>query len=505
MKIALVRVPTIIDASASTAPVCPPIGMAYLHTICLKHTSDVKVIDSIGNYPGTRAVTGAHHDFHLLGQKKDEIAGEIEPDTDIVLVSVMFSQDWPYTKELLTEIRNRVPAAKVVAGGEHVTGVPEFSLRSAPEIDLIVLGEGEDCLDSILSFYSESGELPRDEPGTAFMVDGEFVGQLRRPRIKELDAIERPTWEGFPLANYLDNGHGFGATGGGRSMPILASRGCPYQCTFCSNPLMWTTAWKCRDPQDVVDEMEGYIRDYQVDNFDFYDLTAIVRKDWIVDFTKLLIERDLGITWQLPSGTRSEAIDGEVAPLLYESGCRNLSYAPESGSPEVLKMIKKKVDLDRMLESMKCCSTNRMSVKVNLISGFPKEKLQHLPATLKFICKMAWVGCDDMSINQFSPYPGSELFDDLVEAERVFLDEEYFRALSFYSSMTNAQSFSEGLSSKQILAYKFFGTALFYFLNFLFHPSRVFRTIINVWKKNDTTRLEKALIAYLARGKYATN
>ena len=189
MKVALVRVPTTIDASASTAPICPPIGMAYLHTICLKFTTDITIIDSIGNYPGTRAVHGDHHDFQLLGQNKEEIVQEIGPDTDLVLVSIMFSQDWPYTRELVAEIRNRCPGAKIVAGGEHVTAVPEFSLRSSPEIDLIVMGEGEESLEGIFIAYNETGELPSTQTGTAFLRDDQFIDNSRQPRIKEIDSI----------------------------------------------------------------------------------------------------------------------------------------------------------------------------------------------------------------------------------------------------------------------------------------------------------------------------
>jgi anaerobic magnesium-protoporphyrin IX monomethyl ester cyclase len=105
-----------------------------------------------------------------------------------------------------------------------------------------------------------------------------------------------------------------------------------------------------------------------------------------------------------------------------------------------------------------------------------------------------------MSINQFSPYPGSELFDDLVKEGRVDLDEEYFEALSYYSSMTNARSYSERLSSRDILIFKFVGTSLFYALNFLYHPGKLVRTWINVRRRTDTTRLEKTLISYLGRG-----
>ena len=113
--------------------------------------------------------------------------------------------------------------------------------------------------------------------------------------------------------------------------------GCPYQCTGCSNPKMWTTRWVAREPQKVLEEMKKYLREDAVDNFDFYDLTAIVKRAWIVEFCELVIASGLRFTWQLPSGTRSEAIDAEVSRLPYASGCRNLSYAPESGSKAVLR------------------------------------------------------------------------------------------------------------------------------------------------------------------------
>src|SRR6476620_3967712 len=124
-------------------------------------------------------------------------------------------------------------------------------------------------------------------------------------------------------------------------MPMIATRGCPYQCTFCSNPEMWTTRWYAREPGKVLDEIQLYMDKYAATNFDFYDLTAIVKRSWIIQFTNEILTRKMKFTWQLPSGTRSEAIDDEVSRLLYASVCWNMSSAPESGSPEVLKRIKK--------------------------------------------------------------------------------------------------------------------------------------------------------------------
>ena len=111
-------------------------------------------------------------------------------------------------------------------------------------------------------------------------------------------------------------------------------------------------------------------------------------------------------TWQLPSGTRSEAIDDEVSRLLYESGCRNMSYAPESGSPEVLKRIKKVVKLDRLEASVRGAVRSGLNVKLNIIMGFPNESRKELGQTVRFLARMGFAGVHDMSISLFSPYPG---------------------------------------------------------------------------------------------------
>ena len=500
MNVTLLRIPTIIDASASTAPTCPPIGLAYVKSVVKKFTENITVVDSVGNYPHTRTVRSDQNSIKLLGQTTEEITNLLPENTDIILVSCMFSQDWIYGMEIIKSAKLKCPQALIVAGGEHITALPEYSMTSAPEIDVCVLGEGEKTLELILSELKETGEFSSDQPGTCIRhKESGIIRNENQSRLKALDSLQWPDWEGFPLENYFKDGHGFGVNLSGRNMPIVASRGCPYQCTFCSNPNMWTTAWNVREPEDVVAEMKLYIDKYQITNFDFYDLTAIVQKKWIVKFCHLLIESRWDITWQLPSGTRSEAIDKEVAALLYQSGCRNLSYAPESGSDEILKRIKKKISLDKMLSSMRECNSEGLSIKVNIICGFPDEQWKHLRETLKFIVKVAWVGCDDLSINQFSPYPGSELFQELIEKGKLKLDEHYFEALSYYSSMTNAESYSDFLSNRDIITYKLTGTALFYVVSFARRPQRFFRTIVNVYRRQETTRLEKTLISYAGR------
>ena len=203
-------------------------------------------------------------------------------------------------------------------------------------------------------------------------------------RVRDLDSFPYPAWDLVPLENYWKYGMGLGVNRG-RSMPMLATRGCPYQCTFCSNPLMWTTRWLARKPKAVLAEIKHYMEKYGAVNFDFYDLTAIVKKNWIVEFCREILASKLKFSYQLPSGTRSEAIDREVAGLLYASGCRNMTYAPESGSPDTLQRIKKRIKLDAMIDSMQACRKEKISIKANIIVGFPGDTPKDLKNTYRFI------------------------------------------------------------------------------------------------------------------------
>jgi len=257
---------------------------------------------------------------------------------------------------------------------------------------------------------------------------------------------------------------------------------------------MWTTRYATRTPSRVVDEIASYVRRYDAENIDFYDLTAIVRKDWIVSFCDELLRRRIDITWQLPSGTRSEAIDDDVARLLYRSGCRNVSYAPESGSKRTLKAIKKKVNLERMDASMRASVREGLNVKANILVGFPEETHEEILETLRFVAQMATAGVHDVSLWTFSPYPGSELFDALVAQGRIGeMDDDYFAALLSYSDLAGAVSWSSNVSSEALRAYRLFGMTMFYAVSFGMRPWRLAKLASNVLTGRYESRLEMSL------------
>src|SRR5690606_38889810 len=124
----------------------------------------------------------------------------------------------------------------------------------------------------------------------------------------------------------------------GRRIPLFATRGCPYKCSFCSAPQMWTTRYTVRDPEDIVDEVEDYVERYGIASIDFVDLTAMTKHNWSLALCDALEARGLGTTWQLPIGTRSEGFDAHVLQRLHDAGCRSVNFAPEHGSQHMLEV-----------------------------------------------------------------------------------------------------------------------------------------------------------------------
>ncbi len=484
----LIRTPSVVGRFALTLNRTPPISLAYLAGSLTAAGHEAQVIDAVGEAIGAMH-PGYRDDIVINGLSVPEIVARIRPDTDFVGISCLFSHEWPLVRHLIAAIAARFPALPIVLGGEHATAVPELCLEEAPALRACALGEGEDTVVELLESFVGGRPLA----DVAGIVHRTAEGPRRtapRARIRDVDQIPAPRWDLTPIEPYLDGGFSFGVDRG-RTMPLLATRGCPYRCTFCSSPQMWTTRYSTRAPALVVDEIEEYVHRYGAENFDFYDLTSIVKPDWILEFCRVLGERGLRITWQLPSGTRSEALDEAVLSAMYRSGCRNVSYAPESGSERTLEAIQKKVKIDHIAASMRTAVRVGLNVKANILIGFPNEGPDHLRETLRFVLRMARIGVHDVSVWTFSPYPGSELFADLRAAGRLpELDDDYYASLLSYSDVSSAVSYAAALDSTRLQRYRLAGLLLFYGVSYLTHPGRPLRSLYNIATRRYESRLE---------------
>jgi radical SAM superfamily enzyme YgiQ (UPF0313 family) len=217
---------------------------------------------------------------------------------------------------------------------------------------------------------------------------------------------------------------------------------------------MWLPRWIPRDPVKVVDEIESYVKRYGAGNFPFQDLTAIIQKSWIKAFCEELIRRDLRIQWQLPTGTRSEAIDAEVARLLNASGMTSMAYAPESGSDLTRRLIKKKMTASKLFESIDAAADAGLNVAVWLVIGFPHDRPEHIAENLPFLDELARHGVTDIGIAFYMALPGTELFNSLYDAGRIKIDRRYFRHILDALTPLPSQTYCDALSRIDLAIWK---------------------------------------------------
>ncbi|MCA8978180.1 MAG: cobalamin-dependent protein, partial [Planctomycetes bacterium] len=246
MKVTLIHPPVYINKNGLTA-LRPslPLGLAYIASVLRQDRHDIELIDALGEAPEQMVPDG---DIWRLGLTPEEIIARIADDTQAIGLTSMWSYSWPIVRELIQKIKAARPELPIVCGGEHFTAVPELSMAQAP-IDYLVLGEGEET--AVALFRAIEGGFDHSViPGIAFRGDDGVVQKNpRRDRIKNVDEIPWPAWEYFDVEAYSSNRLVSGIYYG-KTVPILATRGCPYQCTYCSSPNMWTTRWFARTPKD---------------------------------------------------------------------------------------------------------------------------------------------------------------------------------------------------------------------------------------------------------------
>ena len=496
INVSLIRPPCVVLVnSLSVVGPMPPVGLAYIAASLRAHGHDVHLVDAAGEALDQLVeIESASGTLRRIGKSPEAIVAQLAPETDLIGISNMFLHEWPTVRRIAELARERFPDATVIVGGDNATAFWPWMFEQTSAIDAVVKGEGEATAVELAACIAEGRPydrlaglaVRRPSDNSSAAVDNGLPARLRR-----LGEIPRPAWDLFPMDEYFASRNWLGVDRG-RSMPMLATRGCPYKCTFCSSPQMWTTRYVVREPADIVDEIAYYVDRYGIVDFVFVDLTAMTKRQWTLDFCDALDERNLDITWQIPVGTRSEGIDEHVLKRLWETGCRNITYAPESGSERLLEAFDKRLDLDHILQDIRAAHSLGMIVHVNTIIGHPAERWSDRWANLVFLVRCALAGADTASPQMFHPYPGSRDFDDLYGAGRIEMDEGfYYEGLS--KASPRHESWNEHISSRSLYLVQLAMLMAFYGLR----PWRIVSSFVRAAGKGH----ERSLLDQLFRTK----
>jgi anaerobic magnesium-protoporphyrin IX monomethyl ester cyclase len=488
-----------------------PLGLAYIAAVAEQEGHEVTVID--GYFLGHDRVV-EYGPGVLTGLSSEDIIARIPVDADVVGVSVLFTMDWLAAADLCLKIREARPGVPVVLGGEHITALPIFSLLTA-RADIAVLGEGEATFAEVLRALDPAtgGSLARacGLEGTAHRAGDKVVVHAPRARIDALDTLPRPAWHHFDIEGHarigLTNG---GFDQGGPSLPILTTRGCPYQCTFCPSASMWG-GWKPRSATDVADEMEWAQRTWGVADFRLYDLTAVIKRPFAEALCNEIIRRGINTTWQIGIGTRIESIDDDLARLMKRSGLAYAAMAPESGSGDTRERVKKELDESDVGRATTAALNAGIAVQYLIVLGFPEDTWRDLYATYILAWEAGRRGVQNIGPNVFTPLPGTELWDDLINAGKLRFDEgALFASISNYGFVPE-YVMTEKIPPAAVVASLYGVVLTFYASRAVHHPGVLFD---EVWrgaaKGEDTgliTRIARSLAdsVKLVRGLKAAN
>jgi len=377
LKIALVNPPIL--KGTSWHQIYLPINLAYLAAVLEGNGHEIKVIDC----PALKI------DHKRL---RAELAS-FEPN--IVGISSM-TPTIPSAYLAARAAKEAYPNTTVVLGGLHATFMDEQILNEEATIDIVVRGEGEQTMLELAKNLRDSKSL-RTIDGITFRSNKQTVRTPDRPPIQNLDELPRPAYKYFPLDMYRLFGR--------KVLPVVTSRGCPFNCSFCVTVGMFCNKFRMRSPSNVVDELEWLKDTYGAEAFSFYDDMLTFDKQRIYEICEGMKSRKIDLPWDCQS--RVDTISREMVFKMREAGCEEIFFGVETGSQQILDTMGKKTSIDQNEKAIKWAKEAGIFVAISVVIGYPGETRDTIKQTLDFIRR---VKPDDAFLCVATPSPGSELY-----------------------------------------------------------------------------------------------
>jgi anaerobic magnesium-protoporphyrin IX monomethyl ester cyclase len=355
-----------------------PMGLAYLAAVLEEDGHEVTVIDC----PAQEID---------LEQLKTKLAS-IQPDLIGITSMTPTIQSAVLSAHAAKEV---CPDAMVVIGGPHATFMDEQVLAEEQAIDVVVRGEGEETLLELAQNVSNQKALKGIE-GITFRNNGQTVRTPNRLPIQKLDELPRPAYKYFSLEKYRLFGR--------KMLPIMTSRGCPSQCSFCTTARMFGKAFRARSPKSIVDELE-WLRDvHGADAFSFYDDTFTLDTKRAVTICEEIRNRKIGLPWDCQ--TRVSKVSEDLLATMRNANCQQVFFGVESGCQKILDAVNKGTTVEQNRKAIKMAKDAGLFVAISVIIGYPGETRNMLMQTIDLVKK---ADPDDVYICVATPYPGTDL------------------------------------------------------------------------------------------------
>ncbi|MEE8390850.1 MAG: radical SAM protein [Anaerolineae bacterium] len=382
-----------------------PLGLLYLAAVAREAGYDVAIFDA------------------MFGQRDEDFVAALErEELRVVGVSVLATVRDAALR--LAELAHR-HGATVVVGGADPTARPDLYLQYQTDgihpVDLVVVGEGEATLLELLPLLllSEDRLMEHDldlVKGLAYLSEeGRVVVTPSRPLINDLDSLPLPARDLIDIERYRKvwrSHHGF------FSLSLIATRGCPYSCTWCQKSV-FGRSFRPRSPETVAEEMRVIKERYHPDQIRIVDDVMGIDDKWVRAWHNAVLTRDAVIPFECLS--RVDLMDGELVLMLKEAGCRRIHFGAESGSQKVLDAINKGTMVPQMYRAAEICRRLGIETYFYMMVGYPGEGWEDLKLSMKLLRETR---PDVFSTTIAYPLPGTKFYEQvrdrlMVEGKRV--------------------------------------------------------------------------------------
>ena len=446
----------LINPPGNVSFISPPLGLMYIAAVIRNENHKVHIID----YNIEKLENQALFDFIL----KENISAV---GISIVTPKVYNSMD------IANDIRKQFPKINIIAGGPHATLMPEVLLNECPAFNFVIQGEGEFrlkdliyCLDNNLSYENIDG--------LAYFKDNNIVNNAPKGYIEDLNTLPMPARDLVDIQKYSS----FMKTVYSPATTMMTSRGCPYQCIYCSKPVTGSKV-RSTEPEKVIEEIEFLIKEYKIKEIVFYDDSFTFNQERAMKLCDLMIEKKINIKWHCE--TRVNLVNPELLSKMKQAGCYLIGFGLESGTERGLKMLKKGIKLEQITTAIS--QTKKAGIKVlgYFMLGIPGETEDEIKQTIKFSRKL---NVDFAQYAIATAYPGTELYQIAKSQNKITKD---------WSKSIYALGGKPIISLSDIPVEKLYSYSRKAYISFYFRPSFIINKIKGIKTLDDLIYYFKGL------------
>ncbi len=309
--------------------------------------------------------------------------------------------------EVSKEFKIRYPDSIILFGGIHPTAMPDEVL-SYDHVDCVIRGEGEKALIEFYRCVKEGRDYTHID-NLSYRKDGRVIHNGRHFIMDDLDSYPK-----FPYHLFNPKRYDLGF--------VLSSRGCPYQCVFCSNRVTTGRKYRFRSAGAVVEEMEMLYQKYGKKHILFLDDNLLVSKERIYGLIDAIKKKDLHKKMSFKFQARGDNVNPGLLRDLYDAGFRSIFFGMETASEDVMKIVKKGETVSQCIEAVKMAKKAGFHVSATFIYGLPGEKHSD---RMKAVRLSRELNIDMVRYNNATPYPGTELYEIATKENRLYIHGIY--------------------------------------------------------------------------------